>query len=277
VTTMPLSAAPVAPAVRSSRLAPLYVAFWGCMGALALAYLALLAVRPDLAQLLIPGPGRVTPEGNRGSRAMAKEPADFEEMKRSLASLQTQLDEIRQAETVREGRELELLGRLAALERAGRVAEGEPVPASQQAAAGGLAAKSKMLSGGTVRGTVEDRPMKITKLGPASSPSSANSIVAQTAPVAVAAQVPASRALGVEIASGPSLDALKMSWQMLSEAHRPALQELEPRYVELRSDPASFALIAGPVATSEDAVKICERLRTKKVACSITAFSGQPL
>ncbi|HEX4891814.1 MAG TPA: hypothetical protein VFV47_00895 [Hyphomicrobiaceae bacterium] len=276
MTTMPLSA-PIPSVAQSGRLSPLYVAFWGCMAALALAYLALLATRPDIAEMLILGPGRAVPEGNSGSRATAKAPASFEEMKRRLASLETQLGEMKLAETARERRELELLGRLAALERGSRVAEGDAVPASQQSAGADSSAKSKVLSGSTVRGTVEDRPMKITVLGSTPSQAGASSVAPQAKLAAAAVRAPESRALGVEIASGPSLDALKMSWQMLVDGHGPALHSLEPRYVELRSDPASFALIAGPVATSDDAVKICERLRTKKVACSITTFSGQPL
>ena len=83
--------------------------------------------------------------------------------------------------------------------------------------------------------------------------------------------------LGLWVGTGPSLDAVRLSWQLLQEGHKATLRSLEPRYVANGSDPASFQLIAGPIAVREDALKACERLRAQQQRCTVIPFGGQPL
>jgi hypothetical protein len=278
LTTVPLSASArpaAAGPVPRSHVPGHYVAFWAVLASLALGYLAILAVRPDIAELLIIGSGNTAPEGNRGQRAAAKALAELEAMKRALSDVQEQLDGLKREQAERQAREWELIGRLAELERtSARVVEADAIARRRRGDKD--PAKPTVLAGNHVQGTVEDRPMKVRVAPLSTAISQGAATTASGVKVSVGTGLQPA-ALGVEIASGPSIDALRLSWQMLQDANSAHLQALEPRFVEMRSDPASYALLAGPIATSEEAVKVCERLRAKKVACSITTFSGQPL
>ena len=128
-----------------------------------------------------------------------------------------------------------------------------------------------MLSGTTIQGKVEDKPAKS-----ASRPAVA---IVQPAPLTTATDQPRAppQTAAVRIASGPSLDALRLSWQLLLEGHRPVLKPLEPRWIPMPGEAASFALLAGPVGSPEEAAKICAGLKAKRITCSVTRFGGQPL
>src|SRR5690606_7785179 len=107
------------------------------------------------------------------------------------------------------------------------------------------------------------------------------SIATSAAAAAAAAAVPAfgpatvkpakpepTGAQGVQLASGPSLDALRLSWVLLTERHGASLKGLQPRYVTgNEAGGKAYDLVAGPIASAEDAERICAGLRAKKVSC----------
>src|SRR5262249_33031582 len=64
----------------------------------------------------------------------------------------------------------------------------------------------------------------------------------------------------VQLASGPSLDALRISWLTLRTQHGDALGSLKPRYVAPRGPTGSYGLIAGPFASKAEAEKVCADL-----------------
>ena len=96
-------------------------------------------------------------------------------------------------------------------------------------------------------------------------------------PANVPANVQSGPPVGVLIATGPSLDAVRLSWQLLTETNKSVLRPFEPRYVESSGDGGLFQLIAGPVASREEAARVCERLKARNARCSVTGFTGQPL
>lgn len=259
-----------------ARLSRLYIAVWAVLAGLALVYLALLALRPDLAERLLTGPSLTAPEDNRGQRANARMLAELDEIRSTLARLQQELQEQRTSAAARDLREQALMARVAALEaQSARVAEaGGAMPAAQRAAVDTAAAtmlpppaqgdRLGQLAGAAVTGTVEERP--------AAPP--------RPAQTAGAAATPARRAgppVSLQLATGPSLDALRLSWSLLQETHRATLRTLEPRYQPTPGEPGSFTLLAGPVGDAEAAGRICERLKAKRIPCSVTALAGQAL
>ena len=76
-----------------------------------------------------------------------------------------------------------------------------------------------------------------------------------------------------------ALDALRLKWAFLNERHSALIGELEARYlVSNRPAGTSYRLLAGPIATTDEARRICAVLRAQKVSCSVaSAFSGPTL
>lgn len=91
---------------------------------------------------------------------------------------------------------------------------------------------------------------------------------------------PAPEPIGVRISNGPSLDALRLSWTLLSDRHAAQLRSLEARYVSRGTDAdgsPSFDLVAGPVKSQAEAKRICKVLAAQNVPCQIGAFGGSSL
>lgn len=96
--------------------------------------------------------------------------------------------------------------------------------------------------------------------------------------VPVTAKAPA-KPVGLQIASAPSLDALRLSWSLLSETHADSLKNLEPRYsTGVDANGLTYNLMAGPVKSAADAKKMCKALTAKAIACKVVGeFSGEAL
>jgi hypothetical protein len=120
-------------------------------------------------------------------------------------------------------------------------------------------------------GLVETKAAKAAPPKPAASPIRTGSLT-DAAPVAEAPLKPS----GLLIASGPSLDAVRLSWNVLSQNHGAVLGALEPRILP-SSDGSSFQLIAGPFANEADAQKTCTALRSRGVTCRGADYRGAAL
>jgi hypothetical protein len=64
----------------------------------------------------------------------------------------------------------------------------------------------------------------------------------------------------------------------LADRHSEALKNLEPRFIA-RGDEAAptFDLIAGPIKSRADALKVCKALASKNVPCKVGDFLGEAL
>lgn len=102
---------------------------------------------------------------------------------------------------------------------------------------------------------------------------------AQAAPIAFGAPVvtKAASPAGVRLTAGPSLDALRLSWSLMTERNSAELSALEPRYVVGNTPSAPFILIAGPLRSGEDAKTLCANLLRKGIPCSVDTFTGNAL
>lgn len=102
---------------------------------------------------------------------------------------------------------------------------------------------------------------------------------ASEAPISFGAAVvtPAPRPVGVQIANGQSVDALRLSWTMLTEQND-SLRSLQPRYTNRAgADGESFDLVAGPIKTTAQAKRVCRSLEARGVGCRIANFEGNAL
>lgn len=83
---------------------------------------------------------------------------------------------------------------------------------------------------------------------------------------------------GVVIGSAPSLDSLRLSWSLLSDRHSGALGNLQPRYTTgIDEAGLKYDLIAGPVASPDEAAKLCKDLNAKAIACRVSDYVGDAL
>jgi len=93
----------------------------------------------------------------------------------------------------------------------------------------------------------------------------------QTAP-------PAKPLIGVQIATGPSVDSLRLSWTLLNERHGDTLRALEPRYTtDASGAEQTYDLVVGPVASVDEARRLCQELALKATPCSVGRFTGDAL
>lgn len=315
-------------ALPPARIPPVYLAGWALLGALAVVYLAVLALRPELAPPLNLQPPQGLPESNQSQRAMARAVADIGDLKSALERVESELKETRAATQQQERRSVALELRLSALETRLREAA-TPVAAASPAAVRGDSESrpgADRLAGSAVDGTVEGaaddiaapshRPpssppqFRTTTLQPqgadqpaaadasrAAAPArtgTANALTASTvasagksapdnpapdkpAPESKAVPEPKAPPLGLLIATGPSLDAVRLTWLLLQEGHKSTLKSLEPRYIEGAGDPPTYQLIAGPIGGREAARRACERLRAKQAHCSVIPYAGKSL
>ena len=115
----------------------------------------------------------------------------------------------------------------------------------------------------------------------------AKSVITQTiaktpAPVAQAVKVAtrapnAEPAMGVRLATGPSLDALRLSWNQILARGGGTMSGLEPRFVT-SNPPGSlgptYDLIAGPLKSLSDAQRICDSASVRRSVCEIRRLEG---
>ena len=127
------------------------------------------------------------------------------------------------------------------------------------------------------------KPATTAKVSPRQAAAATNPIVTASLPTPASAPVPvpvppalATRPIGLLIASGPSLESIRLSWTVLNQTHSNVLGGMEPRIVPA-DDGSAFQLIAGPFASDADAQKACASLKAKGVGCKAAAFAGAAL
>lgn len=87
----------------------------------------------------------------------------------------------------------------------------------------------------------------------------------------------AEKPVGIRLTAGPSVDALRLSWSLMSERYASELGGLEARYVVGSTPAAPYALVAGPFADDRSAQQRCASLIAKGIPCSVEGFGGNAL
>jgi hypothetical protein len=283
------------------RLPSYYVMFWGFLAALALTYMAVLASRPDIATAFIP----LGINGDQGQhdKMLARAITEITGVKQSVTSLQKDLSDVRTAFGVQDERIQSLTTRIGALEPGAKpTAEHgtdlQPVPVSlapiaTPEASVAAAPQAETPAARIVTGTFNPAPVRrvaAVEPPPAAPPAPVVAAAPPAAPVvpvsaptswstSAKSAAPATKSppVALQLSTGPSLDSLRLSWQLLMEDNRGTLKTLLPRYVESGTDPSTYALIAGPIVNPEEAQKTCNKLKARRVTCTIAAYEGNPL
>ncbi|MFN3867993.1 MAG: hypothetical protein ACK4MF_02875 [Hyphomicrobiaceae bacterium] len=306
--TMTLTNRPVT--VRSARSSVgqlLYVVGWLLLGLAAAAYLAALTAQPDFAPDWLTRRPVTVPQDNQGQRAtadagsahaaalrkeLASREAEIKRLQLRLAGLEQDLADARQkieaaALANASGSAPATTGGIEMVNASAIGIDGSPL-------AGGAATPQPPLPerrpqppalrqsvgvpaggggpGGIVTGSVA-APVVAGSTDPATEPAASPVNFA----AAVVTRENAPQSVGVRLTTGPSIDALRLSWSLLIERHGATLANLEPRYVAGGSSLAPYSLIAGPIASDAAARKLCDDLRAKGIPCTVGTFTGNAL
>ena len=287
-----------------------YVVLWTMLGVLAGGYLIVLLASPDWLDDLLPVSSLADPQSNRGQRAAARLASDISGLRDSVSRIQMDMAKVKtEVEGVVE-RDRALSNQVTAIQQKLSAQPQAPIETtSPPPAAGGKgaaqtsqqtsqqnnpeliradasAAAPVMAAASAAQPRVINSPEPAPQTtGEVVDTASAN--VATTAVPSAADQAisfgPAvvktvPKPVGVRLSSASSVDALRLSWSLLSDRHGPALKNLEPRYVA-GGDPQnpSFDLIAGPIKSNSQAKRLCKTLTDTKTPCKISDFIGDTL
>lgn len=235
-----------------------YVLLYLLAACLAGAYLIFLGVRPDLVAMWRSKSDETKTALVETQKHVERAIADLDPLKQGVGEMKQEVDAIKVG--MQEGAERDriLLEKVDALERAAAAPEKEKVanaaaqPAKKQAAAGKPADPAPKAAAA---------PKQSIETG---------SIEQKAAP---AAAKPAQ--VGVLLATGPSLDALRLSWTILNDRAPDTVHALRPRYVVSgKEGEKTYGLIAGPLETIADAKAVCKTMSDRGMACEVSQFRG---
>ena len=308
---------PSAPRKRQS-LSGVYVAAWGTLAAFATGYLALLLLQPEWARSMTTAQSSQRDEAaEQNARATLRIATEVDSLRRTVADLKRELAYVKTAANTRAEQDAPspatqevsippvtspsnvLQQKLVTTQR-----EATAPPAAKAGSKPELVVLNANTAEETQQAPAEPMRKPVKTVAMPKTPETAPSDTGAT-PKAVryssmletgslpavpqqqqqqiafgpATVTPSSSPVAVILDSGPSLDALRLRWNILHDRHQSALMNLQPRYVTggTRGAP-SYQLLAGPVASPDEAIRICALLNARNVGCSVgQQFVGNAL
>jgi hypothetical protein len=296
--TKPASEKPV----RGKALFTSYTVIWSMLGVLGLTYLGVAIFEPTWLGDLTPASAR---NGAETEEAMMNLSTDVAGLRSSMAKLQLDVASVR-ADVASQAGQTQMLGtQLSALEDKVRLGQttiasaAVPTPpsatasttqdASQAASTatmsmGAMDADSEPVAKPASKATkiinaapAQPAPLVTGSVEPRAGTSKAKNAKADVISFGPAIVKPASKPIGIELASGPSVDGLRLSWSQITEQNQ-KLKKLTARYAD-NGDAANpgFNLIAGPVKSKAEAIRICKDLMAHYQTCKVGEFKGDEL
>jgi len=265
------------------RILNAYVLFWVLGATFAAIYLAVLGTHPDmfasaksgpdLEQLLVQTQHEVT-------RAFA----DIDPLKESVGQIKADVAGLKTAQQQAVERDQLLLDKVATIENAAaqpKVAQAEPAPppatkpqtAHKTVAGGPKSSENVMPVPADPQEVAVVAPIKTKKAAAPKTTAIETGSIAHKDDKAAAAAKPAQ--VGLLLGSAPSVDALKLNWTILNDRNGDAVHNLHPRYVaQGKGAERSYALLAGPVASPEQAKTLCKLMLDRGLACKVSTYRG---
>ena len=306
-------ASPPAPHKRRG-LPGIYVAMWGTLAMCASGYLAVLLAQPEWARSITAPQSQRDEASEQAARTTQRIASEVESLRRTVADLRRELTYVKTAANARQdAAEPTPAPQQPAFTQPADPPAGPPhsqtlPPERKDAAAPQPEAKQDVVVLNAK--PAEERPLPaepvrkpvktvaIAKSTDKTRPTGPATKVPEAIPLSAALETgslppvpkpqiafgpatvtPTSEAVAVILDSGPSLDALRLRWNILHDRHQSALRSLEPRYVTggVRGAP-TYQLLAGPVSSPDEAIRICALLNAQNVGCSVgPAFVGNAL
>jgi hypothetical protein len=243
-----------------------YVAMWAGMAGLAVTYLAVLTVKPDILTAMGAPMIPADPDSHQGQRLTAKLVAEVQTLQQTVSDLQGEVSSLRTNGAI-------------TVKAAARSTDIQEPRAPEPKLQGRLVVPDgTRLDGTRVAGMVivnpgAPQPASDPVVGMGGRTVTTTMILPQGGSAPAQPTAPPAGPYGLELVTGPSIDALRLNWTLLGDRHGSALKSLEARYVA--GEPSGvLKLLAGPVATAEEGHKLCEQFRAKGTPCRVALFQG---
>lgn len=281
---------PSSPQLKGRNFTP-YVAIWAVAAGLSLLYLVLLAAQPSMVAHYL-GAGTQASD-DAATRKVDEAVAEVRSLRDTIDQFRSDLIEIRSQVASQSQSSRDLADKVAALEierddplRAANAAQAAKVKeaalkeaAAKEAAAAKKAAKEAAAKDAAAKKLAASKQAPSLETGSVAQP--ATGAITFGPPTVTPANTGASDTggmVGVQIATGPSIDSLRLSWTLLNERHGNSLRAFEPRYTtDLSSSEQTYDLIVGPVASVDEARRLCQELAMKATPCAVSRFTGDAL
>ena len=252
-----------------------YSLVWAVAAGISLLYLILLVAQPDVIARSL-GSGAATAENDATQKALHETVAEVRSLRDTIDLFRNELIEVRAQVSNQSDAAHDLAARVGTLETAATETE--------KVAANDAKAKEKEAAAKKTKETAAKKPEKANiETGSVAQPATGAisfgpAVVTPAArPAAATPSVPASQ-VGVQIATGPSVDSLRLSWTLLNERHGESFRSLQPRYTtNMSGAEQTYDLVIGPVASVDAAKKLCQELAMKATPCAVSRFTGDAL
>jgi hypothetical protein len=265
--------------IRRKAGSPPHSAAWAVLGALGLGYLGIAFLAPQLLPDFSGGRQHIA------ETTVMKVSADVEGMKSSLTKLELDLASVKSEVNSQASQTQALSTQLTALDDKFRLAQSpaetsSAEPQSQPAAevpafASGAQQAQDADSGSPPTTIINSAPRVGAPIETGSVDSTKPSKPISFGPAVVK---PAPKPVGIQLATDPSVDGLRVTWGALSQIHTAQLSRLKARYADLgTATNPNFGLIAGPVKSKAEAKKICKELTAEAVSCKVSEYRGEDL
>jgi hypothetical protein len=253
---------PIAPARR--RTFTPYVLLYLLAAGMALAYLTFLGARPDLVALWRDKPNEAQVAIAETQRTVERAIADIDPLKQGLGEMKMDVANVKAGMQEAMERDRVLLEKVETLERASHAPDKVAAAPAQPAAAKKQVAAAKAPEAASVVTTTAARK-----------PAPSTAIETGSIEQKKAAAPPKPAPVGVLLATGPSLDALRLSWTILNDRHAAAVKSLQPRYVVSgKADERTYGLVAGPLETVSAAKAVCKTMTDSGIPCEVSQYRG---
>src|SRR5262249_15491417 len=198
------------------------------------------------------------------------------DVERDLGQMRTSLDQHEVQEKVVESRISALEERVSSLP----VAAAPPEPPARTEPAPRPKSAEKKLEKVRKSAEAPPEPRSAASALPETAPRIETGSIGTAGPTIIFGEpvvTPTRLTFAVQLAAGPSRDAIRSSWTMLREQHGAVLAPLNARIMAPRGD-GPYRLLAGPLPTRAEADKVCAELGVGRQGCFATAFiGGEPL
>jgi hypothetical protein len=232
------------------------------MAALSLAYLTFVGMRPDLVAMWRAKPNDAQTAIVETQRNVERALADLDPIKQGVGEMKMEVDNMKTGMQEAMERDRILLAKLETLERAAQATEKVAAAPAQPAAKKQAVAKAPDVVP-TAVASVAPKPAAVPAIETGSIEQKKAAAPVKPAPV------------GVLLATGPSVDALRLSWSIIHDRHGAAVKDLHPRYVVSgKADERTYGLVAGPLETVADAKAMCKTMTENGIACEVSQYRG---
>jgi hypothetical protein len=248
-----------------------YVLLYLLAAGLAVAYLTFLGMRPDLVAMWRAKPDDTQVVLAETQRNVERALSEIDPLKQSVGEVKTDVANVKVGLDEAAMRDRLLLEKVENLERT------VTPPSDKTAAAPGD--KADKVAAVQPHPAAASPPARkkpaVAKAPEAAKKDIETGSIEKKAAVAAKPAAAAPAAVGVLLATGPSVDSLRLSWNILNDRHADAVRTLQPRYVVSGKDSErTYGLVAGPMQTVADAKAVCKIMADRGEQCEVSQFRG---